>query len=171
MAQPVKLKFLANRGQGKTHAVLTSKEVKNAVELLAKNAIKPKNGSYDMSQILNKDHGLCQGCGTARAVHLCYHCGLPVCPFCEMRSFILVDVPGIPKDLKGLEFWWMICRDCFLKEFWTLMFKRVMVEILDVKVLGEVKAHKKKLEKEEQAERVAMEATARLKKIYPYLRQ
>lgn len=170
--KPVTFQAMAPRQAGKAQAALTSKQVQDAIKLLAKNAIKPKNGVYDMASLTGgqKDHGLCQGCGKARAFKVCVTCQIPVCEFCQMYSFHRVEHPAFQVMDPEIMLWWIVCRDCWLKEFWRLILIRTMEEVLDKRVMDEIAAWTKKAEKEARQDQVAREALARLEKLYPYLR-
>lgn len=169
--KPVTFKTLAPRQAGKSNANLLAKEIKDAIYFLSKNAIKPKNGVYAMDSVLGgQDRGLCQGCGKARSFKLCVTCQKPVCEFCQMMSFHKVEHPAYQVMDPEITLWWIVCRDCWLKEFWRLILIRAIEGVLDKRVMEEIGAWTKKAEKEAREFQVAQEAMSRLEKIYPYLR-
>jgi len=169
--KPVTLKAMAPRQAGKSNANLTAKEIKDAFYLLSKNAIKPKNGVYTVDSVLGgQDHGLCQGCGKARAFKTCVSCQKPICEFCQMMSFHKVEHPAYQVMDPEIILWWIVCEECWLKEFWRIILIKTMEEVLDKRVMDEIGAWTKKAEKEAKQDQIAREALARLEKIYPYLR-
>lgn len=169
--KPVTFKAMAPRMAGKSQAALTSKEIQDAVKMLEKHAIKPKDGVYSLDDLLgHKDHGLCQGCGKARADKLCVSCQKPVCQFCQMKSFHKVSHMAFQVMDPEIMLWWIVCRDCWLKEFWRIILIKAMNAVLDKRVMEEIAAWTKKAEKEARQDQIAREALARLEKIYPYLR-